>query len=203
MPHYPSSIELEVRMIDGTSHHFSQSEASQIEKFLTVFQPNKIFSQGTFVAETDRSVLILPTANIVSFEFVMDANPGWRLSAPEAKMRRLDKTEFQELFKTQTDPKLARGGEMKQGDTYYGFIHINLAPSKHLVLEVEAEIGTAMDQRSLVTHLFNSPAIVLGEGSGRISIINPSHVLRIDLYPGQPNIAPFAFKTEHPKLARS
>lgn len=192
----PSLLEIRIQLVDGSTNRFLQSDPGKVRAIAESIQPHKLFDSPYLPLDATEGVIVFLTSQIVRMDFVFDTEMDWKFSKQDLEFRELTPEEFNSRYQPEADPALSRLQERKPGEPFHGFAHLNMAYGDDLYFEVTATVLPKLDQRMMMTTLLGGATIFFPRAGGGYSFLNLARVNRIDILPGQPDIAPNAWPVE-------
>jgi len=194
----PSRLEIHVNLVDGSVSKFLQDDSDAIQKILDGFSPNTLFDQPYLIIETPTSVAIFPSKNIARIEIHLDKKPTWKPRWKPRWANRIAKikdvtAEFGRRVPDYDDLPLSHQRRKKPGDRFHGFGYIRLANKEEIILEVNTRLADEVTQKSGLHAILGESTIFFPKAGGGFSFINTANIVRLELLPGQPEVAPNAW----------
>lgn len=191
----PSQLEIAVRLVDGTVNRFAQSDTALIMANIERVNPRKLYEEPHITIECSEGVLIYPTSGVVRIDFTMDFEPDWSLPHLNTAFKELTQEEFNALYTPEKDASLLREKSFSPGDEFHGLVHLSLAYNADAYFEVKTKLHEIrMEQGMVLSSVLKGSTISFPSAGGGYAFLNLANVLRFDLLPGQPDIAPKAWK---------
>jgi hypothetical protein len=186
--------EFHVHLTDRTSSIFVLSDAAVIDDLLQSKDPPKFFSQTNIAFKNAAGVTLIPVSAIARLDVKANPPAGWKMHLPaSATIKIISQEEFKGRYKPYLKLEQTRRKFRETGQAFQGFAYLRLADNQRVVLEISSEIPTAIEQRGVIESLLKAPALFFEGAGGVVSFVNPANVIRIDLLPGMPEIAPAAW----------
>lgn len=190
-------IDIEVHLVDGSSSTFVQSDPAAIDRILKDLDPKRqIFDRPRISFEGSASVTVIPVASIARLNVHAEPALEWPAGPFGGQVLEIGKEDLLAKYRPDEDESLTRKAKRKPGDRFHGFAHMILANREHLVMEIESLVSDPMDQRMAVNRVWSRSTIHIRRAGGGCTIINIANLLRLDLLPGQPEVAPGAWPAE-------
>ncbi|MEN6625776.1 MAG: hypothetical protein ABFD69_06055 [Candidatus Sumerlaeia bacterium] len=194
------SIETQIQMVDGTIHTFCQTDPEANRGFLERFVPAKLYSSPYFAIEDALGISVFKTSKIEVMDMQIDPAPRWPGLQEGARVREISRTEFDRILGG------AEGAEIKRqartpGEDFKGYVVMTFDSGKELILETQTKVALIHDQKHALNKILDMPTICLPINENRFLLINGANLLHLRITPGQPNIAPTAWRAEPSAVA--
>ena len=114
-------------------------------------------------------------------------------------LREISRERFDELLSPENESNLLRTQDRTRthqpGDRLEGVAVVTMQGGDEIMLHILREIAPVLEQRMLVDAIFKRKSIFF-PCEGGVHFINVSKITRIHVMPGQPHLAPNAWRTE-------
>lgn len=193
----PRLLDLRVHLADGSSYAFQQPDPEACRKSLERFEPHKLFAQPYFSIEGADRVTLFPSSRITHLDLSLDPDPGWSMIGrdPETNIQEISGADFKSILGSAAGAGLTRRARTP-GEEFYGFVLFLLAGHAELILELHTRVAIVPEQKRMLEWLTGKNTLFFPRAAGGYVFINPAQILRLDILPGQPSIAPLAWRAE-------
>lgn len=189
------NIAMTIHLVDGTVHSYRQTDAKLNRKFLEKFEPQKLYAQPYFAIEDSSSVTVFPTARIAWIECRIEPDPHFAFMAQGPSIQKVTRAELDSALAGPEASDLMRHAR-QPGEDFKGFIVFTMIGDSELIFEIQTKVAQTLDQRGMMNRIYEQPTISLPAGDAGCIFVNPSNLMHIKALPGQPNIAPLAWRAE-------
>jgi hypothetical protein len=193
-----TNVPLQVRLnlTDGSIFSYCQTDPEIAAQTVARMDPIKVFDQSYVSIDTMSGVEIFPAANVARVEIVSQIPLHLPHLRPDTTVRGIGEATFAKLYQPETNPDLRRPAVWKPGEDFHGFARIQLQGGWLTHLEIKTKVSVALDQKQLLVMMLRAKCIYYAHEDGSVHFLNPATILRAQAVPGQPEIAPHAWRME-------
>jgi hypothetical protein len=176
---------------------YTQADAQANQKLLETFEPMKLFSQPYFAVESSDGVSVFPCSMIARVELVADPDPGWAIGSrfPATQIREVTRAEMERAFSGGEGAELIRKSR-SSGEDFRGFVVLMMTDAEEVIIEINTRVAVVPDQKLFLETLRGLNTLFFPAAGGGYIFVNTANLLRMNILPGQPNIAPRAWRAE-------
>ncbi|MCE5230404.1 hypothetical protein LLG95_12535 [bacterium] len=192
-----SCLEIRVHLVDGSVCAYAQSDPDANKNMMEGFEPLRLFSQPYFAVESIDGVTVFPCSKIARVEMFPDPDPGWVVGPrfPNTRVREVTRADLERALTGDEGAELIRKNRAP-GENFHGFVVLMMADAAEVVIEIQTRVAFVPDQKLFLEMLSGLNTMFFPGNSGGYVFVNTANLMRMNILPGQPDIAPRAWRAE-------
>lgn len=200
MPAYGKNMQIDIHLIDGTTHSFVVDDEKEIARILDGLVPARVFANKQVMIAGNYFIAGFASDAVTRIDFITDNPPSWPYIGGLKEMVEVD----EDALDRRAIPRLSdtRRSDVQHaiGEEFDTFGEFGLADGKRLCLRFGTTAAGAIEQRTRLTQLFSGPTFHVMRRDRGVILINPKHIIRWAFYPGPPEAPVTAWKAHRTEL---
>jgi hypothetical protein len=180
---------MHIHGVDGHVAAFVQKDAETVQKLIEQVHPERLFTPPYLAVAGQHSLTVFPSRAVVRVDLVMQGFPDWPFHFGITDALELAEEEFRRRL-----PEARRAPAHSSGLVVV-FAQVELTNGEQIFLElrVQREPRTPVDYGMLLQKILSAPSQHARRLGGGAMVINPAHILRLQLHPRPPAAPPGAW----------